>query len=84
MIINAILNIVFSVFDWIFGLLPIPAMPSWIDNIVTRLCGYISQGVKMFTWLFPESLYNYVIDICLACLVVRVSYDIYSHFHRLH
>lgn len=82
MITNAILNIVFGFFEWVFALLPIPSMPTWVDNIIARLSGYISQGVSMFTWLFPESLYIYVIDTCIACLLVRFSYDIYCKFHR--
>ena len=73
MITNAILNIIFSIFDWVFSLLPIPAMPEWVDSILSTLGGYISQGVSMFTWLFPPSLYDYVIDTCLACFLVRVT-----------
>lgn len=83
MITNSIINFVFSVFDWVFALLPIPAMPEWIDSVLSRICDTVSDGVSMFTWIFPPDLYTYVIDTCLTCLVVRVSYDIYTHFHKL-
>lgn len=83
MITDAILNFAFSVFDWIFSMLPIPAMPDWIDSVLSNITYYAGEGMKMFTWIFPEEIYNYVIDTCLACLVVRVSFDIYTHFHKL-
>ena len=83
MITDAILNFAFSIFDFIFEKLPIPSMPSWFLTVLNQLGGYVRQGFEMFSWLFPEDYYKYVLDLGIACLTVRFYYDLYRKFHKL-
>lgn len=83
MITDAILNFTFGFFEKIFSLLPIPSTPDWVYTSIVFVNTWVGRGIQLFSWLFPREIYGEMIDILMALMLVRFSYDLYSKFHVL-
>lgn len=81
MITNAILNLVFGIFDKIFALLPIPSAPDWATDVIEFICEWVGRGIRLFSWVFPQAVYGQMIDIIVGLMLVRFTYDLFVKFH---
>lgn len=83
MITDAILNLIYGVFGFIFDLLPIPDIPTWYDLYIKSFTQtYVARGTLLFSCMFPEGEYFAFITICITLFTVNIMYDIYMHFHK--
>lgn len=84
MIVDAILRLVYGFFEFVFDLLPIPNVPEWyITDIYPVIVHYVGMGVKLFSFAFPASLWNFLIDFTKDMILVRIMYDLMIKFHIL-
>lgn len=81
MITNAILNFFFGIFGHLFSILPIPDTPVWVEDTLDFICEWVGKGIRLFSWVFPEAIYQDMIGILTSLLLVRVSYDLFVKFH---
>lgn len=75
MIISALLNIVRSLIEILFGWVQLPAVPESITNVVDTLFTYMQQGIGIL-WIFvPQDL----VKIILPLVIIIHNFDHLYH-----
>lgn len=82
MIFDFILSCVFGLFEFIFDLLPIPAIPSGLQDLLNWLAPFFAKAAKMISFLFPADRWPLLVSVTKDLFIVRFAYDIYSKFHK--
>lgn len=82
MITDAILNLTFGIFGFIFDFLPLPSTPTFLAQAMQFIAYWVGKGCSLVTWIFPAEIYHETISIILSCMIVRFSYDLYIKFHH--
>lgn len=76
MIISALLNIVKTLIQLLFGWVNLPQVPVEITSVVDSVFGYMEQGVGIL-WLFvPQGL----VQVLLPLVIVVINFD---HLYKL-
>ena len=84
MIFDYILSLTYGFFSFVMNMLPIPAKPDWYNtDVFPVMVNYIGAGTKLISFVFPSSLWSFLVDFTKDCLLCRLIYDIYIHFTPL-
>ena len=82
MVFDFILSCIFGFFEFIFDLLPIPAMPAVFVDFLTFVQPFFTKAVKLVSFLFPANYWPLLVSVTKDLFIVRFAYDIYSKFHK--
>lgn len=84
MIVDSILYLIYGMFDKVFSLLPIPAIPDWYTTeIFPFLAIYVNKATQMISFAFPSELWVWLIRFTKDMILCRIIYDVYRKFHPL-
>lgn len=76
MIISALLSVVETLVQLLFGWVQLPQVPAEVTSVVDSVFGYMEQGIGIL-WLFvPQGL----VKVLLPLVVVVVNFD---HLYKL-
>ena len=82
MVFDFILSCIFGFFEFIFDLLPIPAMPAVFTDFLIFVQPFFTKAVKLVSFLFPAAYWPFLVSVTKDLFIVRFAYDIYSKFHK--
>lgn len=84
MIVDAILYLIYGMFDAVFSILPIPAIPDWYTTeIFPFLTQYVRMATGMISFAFPADLWVWLVRFMKDMILCRIIYDVYRKFHPL-
>lgn len=84
MIVDGILHLIYGFFEFVFDLLPIPDVPEWyLTEVYPVLVTYTGRATRIISFIFPASLWIFLVDFTKDMILVRVMYDIMVKFHIL-